>query len=564
MRYRLLLLLSLLTCTLFAQNDTVVPRNLPKNAEYFSKGLEAKYNENYPLAIANFEQALMFFSEDDASMYELSALYQQTGRISEALSMIQQAADMQPDNKWYQIRLAQMHLKNSDYQTFIKIYDKLIEAEPDNLEYVETYIDVLLRVGDFDKVLEKLDVLEQQVGKNEYIYLQKIQIYDEQGKKDKAIEEMEKLVEFMPDNTRYRALLAEAYRKVKRDKDAYQQYLKIKELDPEDKYVDVSLMDYYLSIGDVDKAFDELISAIKNKNLDFETKSQIYDFWFEKQKNKNSSKDAETAGNAFIETHPDKSIGYYILGTVHYLNHSFVKAKEYYKKSLDRDSKNYVTLYQITMCCFDLREYQEVIGYSERALSLYPEQPLFYFFNGLAYYNINDYEKAIAVLEKGRKLSANKDLTASFDMSIGDTYIVLKNHKKAFEAYDRVLRSNPNNISVMNNYAYYLSLDNQDLERALEMSAKTIKAEPKNATYLDTYAWVLYKLGRYQEAKKYMDKVFKYDKNPNGTNFEHYGDILYKLGDKKNAVKNWKKAKNAGDEVSEFLDQKIKDEKLYE
>lgn len=564
MRYSLLLLLSFLSCTLFAQNDTVVPRNLPKNAEYFSKGLEAKYNENYPLAIANFEQALMFFSEDDASMYELSALYQQTGRISEALSMIQQAADLQPDNKWYQIRLAQLHLKNSDYQTFIKIYDKLIEAEPGNLEYVETYIDVLLRVGDFDKVLEKLDILEQQVGKNEYIYLQKIQIYDEQGKKDKAIQEMEKLVEFMPDNTRYRAILAEAYRKVKRDKDAYQQYLKIKELDPEDKYVDVSLMDYYLSIGDVDKAFDELISAIKNKNLDFETKSQIYDFWFEKQKNKNSSKDAETAGNAFIETHPDKSIGYYILGTVHYLDHSFVKAKEYYKKALDRDNKNYVTLYQITMCCFDLREYQEVIAYSERALSLYPEQPLFYFFNGLAYYNTNDYDKAIAVLEKGRKLSANKELTASFDMSIGDTYIMLKNHKKAFEAYDRVLRSDPNNINVLNNYAYYLSLDNQDLERALEMSAKTIKAEPKNATYLDTYAWVLYKLGRYQEAKKYMDKVFKYDKNPNGTNYEHYGDILYKLGDKKNAVKNWKKAKNAGDEVSEFLDQKIKDEKLYE
>jgi tetratricopeptide (TPR) repeat protein len=564
MKYKLLVLLLAVSGLGIAQNDTVVPRSLPKNAEYFSKGLEAKYNENYPLAIANFEQALAFFSDDDASMYELSALYQQAGRNSEALSMIQQAADLQPDNKWYQIRLAQLHLKNSDYRTFIKIYDKLIESEPDNLEYVETYIDVLLRVGDFDKVLEKLDVLEQQIGKNEYIFLQKIQIYDEQGKKDKAIEEMEKLVEFMPDNTRYRALLAEAYRKVKRDKDAYQQYLKIKELDPEDKYVDVSLMDYYLSVGDVDKAFDELISAIKNKNLDFETKSQIYDFWFDKQKDKNSSKDAEAAGNAFIETHPDKSIGYYILGTVNYLDHSLVKAKEYYKTALDCDSKNYVTLYQITMCCLDLREYQEAIEYSERALSLYPEQPLFYFFNGLAYYNINDYEKTITVLEKGRKLSANKDLTANFDMSIGDTYIILKNHKKAYEAYDRVLRTDPNNISVLNNYAYYLSLDNQDLERALEMSAKTIKAEPKNATYLDTYAWVLYKLGRYQEAKKYMDKVFKYDKNPNGTNYEHYGDILYKLGDKKNAVKNWKKAKKAGDEVSEFLDQKIKDEKLYE
>ena len=109
-----------------------------------------------------------------------------------------------------------------------------------------------------------------------------------------------------------------------------------------------------------------------------------------------------------------------------------------------------------------------------------------------------------------------------------------------------------------------MSLDNKDLERALQMSAKTIKAEPKNATYLDTYAWILYKLERYQEAKKYMDKVFKYDKNPQGVNYEHLGDILFKMGDTKNAVKNWKKAKKAGGEVSEFLERKIKDEQLYE
>ena len=541
-----------------------MPRSLPKNAEYFSKGLEAKYNENYPLAIANFEQALKFYDEDDASMYELATLYQQAGRNSEALSMIQQAANLQPDNKWYQIRLAQLHLQNSDYHTFIKIYDKLIEEEPDNLEYIETYIDVLLRVGDFEKVLEKLDVLEQQIGKNEYIYIQRIQIYDEQGKKDKAIVEMEKLVEFMPENTRYRALLAEAYRKTKRDKDAYQQYLKIKELDPEDKYVDVSLMDYYMSMGETEKAFNEFIEAIKNKNLDFETKSQIYDFWFKNKTDEEASKEAGIAGNAFIEAHPDKWLGYYLIGTVYLNKKNYAKAAEYYRQAIEYDKSNFVVLYQLTLCSLDLRDYQAVIDYSERAMSYYPEQPLFYLFNGMGYFNMKDYETTVKVLEKGRKLSANKDLTANFDSYIGDTYNLLKNKQKCYEAYDRVLRSDPNNIYVLNNYAYYLSLDNQELERALEMSAKTIKAEPKNATYLDTYAWVLYKLGRYQEAKKYMDKVFKYDKNPNGANYEHLGDILYQLGDKKNAVKNWKKAQKAGDEVSEFLDQKIKEEKLYE
>ena len=545
-------------------NDGIVKQDLSKNAEYFSKGLEAKYNENFPLAIANFEKALKYYNDDDASMYELSALYQMNGRDSEALSMIQQAANLNPDNKWYKIRLADTYLQQSDYQSFINIYDKLLQDEPDNLDYLEVYIDVLLRIGQYDKVIEKLDFLEQQLGKNEQIFLQKARIYDEQGKKDQAIAEMEKLVEFMPENTRYRAMLAEAYRKLKRDKDAYKQYLKIKELDPDDKYINVSLMDYYQSMGEIDKAFDEFIAAIKNKNLDFETKSQIYDIWFAKQNGKNASEEAEIAGNAFIETHPDKSIGYYIIGTVFYNNNDLPNAKKYYLQALERDKNSFITLYQLSLCYIDLHDYQAVIETTDKAMALYPEQPLFYLFNGIGYFNLKDYESTVKVLEKGRKLSANKELTVNFDTYIGDTYNILKNKQKSYEAYDRVLKSDPNNIYVLNNYAYYLSLDNQDCERALQMSAKTIKAEPKNATYLDTYAWILYKLERYQEAKKYMDKVFKYDKNPQGVNYEHLGDILYKLGDTKNAVKNWKKAKKAGGEVSEFLEQKIKEEKLYE
>lgn len=545
-------------------NDTVINRDLAKNAECFSKGLEEKYNENYPVAIYNFEQALKFLDDDDASMYELSELYQMNGRNTEAFSMISKAAELQPDNKWYQIRLAQFSVKNGDYQSFINIYDKLIENEPENLEYLETYINVLLLIGDYDKVIETLDVVEQQLGKNEYIFLQKIQIYDEQGKKNKAIEEMEKLVEFMPENTHYIAMLAEAYRKVKRDKNAYPLYLKIKELEPNNKYINVSLMDYYQSMGEVDKAFDEFIAAIKNKNLDYETKAQIYDFWFQNQDEKNSAEEAEIAGRAFIETHSDKSIGYYIIATVFYNNKNFASAKEYYNMALEREPNNFASLYQLSLCYIDLSDYQKLIETTEQSISFYPDQPLFYLFQGIGYFNAKDYESTVKVLEKGRKLSANKDLTADFDTYIGDTYNILQNKQKSYEAYDRVLKTKPDNVYVLNNYAYYLSLDNQELERALQMSSKTIKAEPKNPTYLDTYAWILYKLGRYDDALKYMNKVFKYDKNPQGVNYEHLGDILYQLGDTKNAVKNWKKAKKAGSEVSDFLEQKIKDEKLYE
>lgn len=575
MNKRLLILFSVLafvTSTVFAQSeavseaptDSIVKQDLAKNAEYFSKGLSEKYNENYPVAIYNFEQALLYYNDDDASMYELAELYTLTDRSTDAYTMISRAVELQPDNKWYQIRWAKMSLKNGDYQTFLDVYDHLMEEEPENLEYIETYIEFLLRIGDYDKVLEKLDVLEEQLGKNEYIFLQRIQIYDEQGKKDQAIAEMEKLVEFMPENTHYRALLAEAYRKVKRDKDAYKQYLKIKEIEPDNQYINISLMDYYQSMGELDKAFEEFISAIKNKNLDYETKAQIYDIWFQNQDSKNAIDDAEKAGQAFIETHPDKSIGYYIIATVYYNKEDFAAAKEYYNMTLEREASNFAALYQLSLCYIELNDYQGLIDVTDKAISYYPEQPLFYLFKGIGYFNKKDYENTVKILEKGRNLSANKDLTADFDTYIGDTYNILQNKEKSYEAYDRVLRAKPDNIYVLNNYAYYLSLDDKDLERALQMSAKTIKAEPKNPTYLDTYAWILYKLGRYDEAKKYMEKVFKYDKKPQGINYEHLGDILFQLGDVKNAVKNWKKAKKAGGEVSEFLDQKIKDEKLYE
>lgn len=580
MKYKLLIfsLLLALSSVVFAQSemplqkipaDSIVKQDMAKNAEYFSKGIEAKYNENYDVAIWNFEQALRFFHDDDASMYELSELYQRNNRNTEALSMIQQAANLNPDNKWYQIRLAKMSLQNSDYKAFIDIYEKLLEKEPDNLEYLEDYINALLNYGVYDKVLEKLDFIEQQLGKSDYIYLQKIQIYSDQGKKDKVLAELEKLVEFAPDNTQYLAMLAEAYRKSKRDVDAYQLYLRIKELEPENKYINVSLLDYYLSVDNKDKAFEEFLAVIKNPKLDYDTKLQLYNYILQDNKfnfktDREVNTNIEIIANAFIETYPDKPIGYYAKGSTYQAKGDYLKAKDCYVKCISKGGNDNMVYYNLLNCFDQLRYYEEQVIYSEKALELYPTVPIFYVYNGIGYYNVKDYENCIKSFEKARKFVTESNLLVLLDSFIGDSYHNLKNNEKAYEAYDRILRYSPDEISVLNNYAYYLSLDNKELEKALQMSEKTIKAEPKNATYLDTYAWVLYKLGRYQEAKKYMEKVFKYDKNSNGVNYEHLGDILYKMGDVKNAVKNWKKAQQMGGEVSKYLENKIKDEKLYE
>ena len=538
--------------------------SLAQNAEAFSKGLAEKYNENFDMAIAYFEEALKAFPEDHASMYELSALYSRKGLPEKGFEMIKAAVELDSTNKWYKIRLADFYSQNSDYDSFVNIYDDLLKDEPNNLDYLEVYIDALLHLERYEQVTEKLDVFEDNIGVNEYISLQKLEIYDLLGKKDKVIEEMEKLSKAYPYETRYMSVLAEMYMQDKRDQDALNVYLKIKEINPEDPYINTSLLEYYQKQGELDKAFEEFILAIKNKKLDYNTKAQIYEYWFNlKDEGENTVKEAEIAGNAFLETHPDKELGYYVIGTVHYNNENYAEAKKYYMDAIARDSSSFISWYQLIFTDMSLEDAEGLYEHTMKAKRFYPEQPIFYLFNGVALIDMEKYQEAAKVLEKGRYLSADKKLTVNFDTYLADIYHELGDKEKMYKQYDRVLKNDPENIYVLNNYAYFLSIDNTRLEDALRMSEITIEKEPKNTTYLDTYAWVLYKLGRYKEAKKWMEKVFSYDKNASGVYYEHYGDILYKFGDTQKAVQNWKKAKKLG-ETSEFIDQKIRDEKIYE
>ena len=564
---RILFILSLLLANSVAGfcQDTIQPKvSLAQNAEAFSKGLAEKYNENFDMAIAYFEEALKAFPEDHASMYELSALYSRKGLPEKGFEMIKTAVELDSTNKWYKIRLADFYSQNNDYDSFVNIYDDLLEDEPNNLEYLEVYIDALLHLERYEQVTEKLDVFEDNIGVNEYISLQKLEIYDLLGKKDKVVEEMEKLSKAYPYETRYMSVLAEMYMQDKRDQDALNVYLKIKEINPEDPYINTSLLEYYQKQGELDKAFEEFILTIKNKKLDYNTKAQIYEYWFNmKEEGENTVKEAEIAGNAFLETHPDKELGYYVIGTVHYNNENYAEAKKYYMEAIARDSSSFISWYQLIFTDMSLEDAEGLYEHTMKAKRFYPEQPIFYLFNGVALIDMEKYQEAAKVLEKGRFLSADRKLTANFDTYLADIYHELGEKEKMYKQYDRVLKNDPENIYVLNNYAYFLSEDNIRLEDALRMSAITVEKEPKNTTYLDTYAWVLYKLGRYKEAKKWMEKVFSYDKNASGVYYEHYGDILYKFGDTQKAVQNWKKAKKLG-ETSEFIDQKIRDEKIYE
>ena len=527
-------LLSVLPISLTAQQVESEYNDKPdkkKNATYFSNGLQCKYREDTEGAIRNFEQALRYMPNDDASMFELSEQYYNAGRMNEAFNMIQKAATLDPENKWYQMRLGQFYRSFDQYEDFINLYEKLTKQYPDDPDMLSELIDAYLITEKYDKALNKMDLLEKQVGKNEMITEQRLNIYNRQGNTKKLISELEQLVEENPENPRYYSMLAKTYAEAGKDKEALKTYEKLKELNPNDPYINISLLEFYENNGDKEKAFDELLSTIRNKNLDLNTKSNIYDYWMtQNQDSKQIEEQARQCGEAFIETYPDNKLGYLVLGSYYLVKENSLKSKELYKKSLSIDSTDFYSWQNLIISESRLEETQNVRDHAVAAMKYYPMQPVFYWYAGVASAVLKNNEDAVNYLEKGRRYTSDKIQMANFDAFLGDLYYEQGDEEKAFGAYERTLRNDPNNALVLNNYAYYLAVKNQNLDRALEMSTQAITIEPDNPTYLDTHAWVLYMKGNYKEAEKYMKKALKLLKEPDDTYNKHYEAILRKLG----------------------------------
>lgn len=114
-------------------------------------------------------------------------------------------------------------------------------------------------------------------------------------------------------------------------------------------------------------------------------------------------------------------------------------------------------------------------------------------------------KKAIQAIEDYLKLDPNNLQFMLYRMQLYEA--VGMKPLRMIPIYQEILRLDPFNALVLNNYAYVLSTNNGDLKLAEKMSAKALQVDPDNPTYLDTYAWILYLNQQNELAKLYIRKA---------------------------------------------------------
>jgi len=541
-----------------------------KKFDYFYlEALRLKENDKHSEAYAALQYALKIDSTSSAALSALASYYSFLQEDSLAVDALQKAVKYSPQNFEYKVSLADAYREMGNLTDATRLYEDLVAEQPSKPELNFYLSDLYLKQNKIDKAIQSLDALENTIGMNEALSMQKYKLYLSVEQPENAVNELEKLSAKYPAEAKYPAQIGDFYMDREDSDKALIYYEKARKIDPQSPYYVISMSNYYESKGDSAAAINEIELALKNPQIDIDTKVSILGKYVGNLAS--NKKDIEIANSLFKALMEDNSqetdlnlmYGQFLLS-----QEKWAEARSQLKVVTEADPENLLAWRLLRDLAIKEEKPDEVIRVCDSALVIFSDNPEFYFYKGLASYQMKNYQDALTVFQKGVQYIPEDDVNSLSDFygQIGDLYHQLGNKDDAYKSYDKALEYNENNIGVLNNYAYFLSLDKEHLDKAERMSAQCIKMQPNEPTYIDTYAWVFFQKGNYSLAKFYIEGALTKGKENNPEILEHYGDILYKTGNTDKAVEQWEKALKAKEEGEDktLLKKKIENKTYYE
>ena len=563
------ILLYLSSGFLFAQDSSqwvIDADNQRKFDYYFYDALNAKAQGNYAEALNLFQHCHSLDSTNASVLSEMSGFYNVLQEKSKAIYYLRKAVEIDPDNYYYNMMLASLSSELDQKDEAIDIYNKMLKAHPDKIDIFMSLAEAYNNKGELEKAIGVLDELEQNVGVREAITLNKFRLYSMLNQKDKAFEEIETIIKKTPDNLGYILLLGDLYMQDGQLDKSLEQFKKVEAIDSDYPALVLSMVNYYEKTGKPELALEEINRALVSPMLEIDVKLQLLTRYITMlQSNETDTKIANPLFTTLFDQHPNNAQLNLLYGSVLMVQENeeeAMKQFEIYAKAEPTNPAGWEQMLRIALP----DSLDKVVDITQEALKHIPNAYQFYFYLGGAKYQQEKYAEALVVFEEGLEVigDENPPVKSDFFAQVGDLNYHLGNKEVAYENYEKALKLNPQNLGVLNNYSYFLSLDDESLDKAERMSGITVKAEPTNATFLDTYGWVLFRQGAYTMSRIYIENAVKYSEdNPSAEVLEHYGDILFKTGEEEKALEQWRKAKELGSD-SKTLDKKIKTKKYTE
>lgn len=526
------------------------------NDSKFIDAISYKNSGDYEKAIELLNQIIKSKSDRAPAYFELAKIYNAKSKKEKALNFINHAVELNPKNKWYlnfKIHLTHQLRLFDECENAYLLRQKLF---PSNTDYDVELSDFYVFRKKYHKALKIQNKIEEKVGVSHDINFNKFLIYKGLDEYEKCEREIKKLITTFPGNSDYYIHYADFKFQYGEDSLALKIYDQALEVIPNDPNILNELAQYYHNNHQIEKAKKLYQEIIQNRRFELSEKRNILNK-FRRLVEFNSELYGFTKSIMMLaaEQHPyDPSINL-IIADFTYDSKDYKESTRYYQRVIDSKPNDYNAWIQLVTSFYNISEYEKMSKKSSEALEFFPTQPSFYLYSGIARIQLEQYDIAVEILEEGNDLllSTDKQLKAQFMSSLGDAYHAVGKHEESDSYFELSLELNPENHFVLNNYAYYLSERNIQLEKAKKMSEKSNALNPDEASFQDTYGWILYKLGDYEKALNWLKKSELNGGNNSAIINEHIGDVYEKLGQRERALKYWKLANHIGGGSDQLL-----------
>ena len=546
------------------------PEQAQKYDHYFLEAMVQRQKGNNDAAFDLLRHCLDINPNAAETYYFLAQYYNALKDTDKSLSYFKQAAALNPANETYMETLAQVYIRQQDFKEAIAVVERLYDKNKDREDLLEMLFQLYQQVDDYPQAISVLERIENIDGKSERLSMAKSEVYSRMGNKTAAVAEMAELARQYPNDLNYLAMYGESLMMNGDETRALEIYNQILNEEPNHNRVLMSLRTYYQAVGDTQTADSLTRRVLMNKDTSEEEK--VYLLRQEITANEQAGGDSTKVLRLFRQvmevdtTDVDMALLFATYMDVKKMPADSIKPLLHHVLALEPDNAS--ARLHLVGYAWSEGDKDRVIDLCKTGRQYNPENMAFYYYQGIAYYQCDSLDQALSTFQTGVSViddDSNPEIVSDFYEVMGEILHKKGRVEDAFEAYDSCLQWKPDNLSCLNNYAYYLSLRAEQLERAEQMSHKTIKAEPKNATFLDTYAWILFMQNRYTEAKIYIDQALQNmdtvtidgDTVSNAAIYEHAGDIYWHCDNPTAAVTYWQDALK-GDGENKVLIRKIK------
>ncbi len=520
---------------------------------YYTEGIKSyKIDSDADKAVGFFDLAIAADSSHAPSYYQ-AATALVTVNSASALEYGRRAVELDSTNAWYSNLYGRLLIFNGKYGQARRIYEKLIVMEPRNPEHYAMLAMLYEQMGQPYAAIAVLDRAENSVGKIEQLSRHKRDMLVAAGLTDQAIEEAHGIVEAYPYDYEGYLALAELYAELRKDSLALENYRMASALNPEGLDVIGSMNEFYRITGDTEKYLTTAKKLMQSPGITKEIKQKIFkditaDRSFYRE---NYFYIRDIASTLFLMYPDDYDIVSLYAGNILAWG-DFEEALEVHKGYIATPREEVEPYMDVINMEAYKQRHDSVKKYIEVALERFPSDPALYIRMGGTLSYMERHKEALKAFDQALKYAEEDSARSVIYGVIGDEFHTRGQDKKSYKYYEKALRLWDGNTLVLNNYAYFLSEQDQQLEKALDMARRVMEQVPSNPSYIDTYGWILFKMGRLEEAKAAVRQALTLDNRNSSELLIHYGDILYGLGEEYMATVYWKRALEAGHDEEEI------------